>query len=286
LDGGLRKVRSDSIVIRRTLLGPWRVAEIVRSESWRAVGRWPSLVLTLSPTEPLHARVSLSQLEERVQRVRGLVLALRFLGFATGVALVFGAPLAVDRFGRAGLYYSADALLALGVLTAILCIFATRRLDARGWMPIRFAIAYLWPFAGPYAAERVMAYAMRDGSPLDVFRALSGAESFARWARPHAYDALASSSAREIQLLDGFAFRVKRSSLEEMLGVLPLDTSPGSLICPRCGVGFRDDMRACSDCGGIELITAVARQKSPKIERAPVSRGGGTSIRRKRRRKR
>ena len=224
--------------MRRTLFGPWRVAEIVRSESWRAVGRWPSLVLTLTPAEPARARVRLGQLEARLRDVRAIVVALRILGTVTSIALVFGAPLAVDRYGRTGLYYSADALLVLGVLTAILCIVSTRRLDARGWTPIRFAIAYLWPFAGPYAAERVLAFAIADGSPLDVFRVLAGKESFARWGRPHAYDALTTNSAREMRLLDGFDYRVKRSGLEEMLDVLPANTSPGSLICPRMRRGL------------------------------------------------
>jgi hypothetical protein len=272
--------------MRRTLFGPWRIAEIVRTESWRAVGRWPSLVLTLSPAEPARVRLTLRQLEERLQQVRALVFALRIIGAVTSIALVFGAPIAVDRYGRAGLYYSADALLALGVLTASICIVATRRLDARGWTPIRFAITYLWPFAGPYAAERVMSFAMADGSPLDAFRALAGNEAFARWARPYAYDALTANSGRELQLLTGFTHHVRRNGLEEILGVLPENTSVGALICPRCGSSFRDDVRACSDCGGIELITAAPPRKPPEVERAPLPRGAETSIRRKRRKKR
>jgi hypothetical protein len=286
LDGGLRKMRSESIVMRRSLLGPWRIAEIVRSESWRAVGRWPSLVLSLSPAEPARARLTLRQIEERLKRVRSLVLALRIAGAVTSIALVFGAPLAVDRYGRAGLYYSADALLALGVLTALLCIFATRRLEARGWTPIRFAIAYLWPFAGPYAAERVMAFAIADGSPLDAFRALAGNESFVRWARPHAYDTLTASGAREMHLVDGFDYPVRRRTLEEMLEMLPKDATPGARICPRCGSSFREDVRACTDCGGVALITASPRGHAPNVERAPTVRGGASSIRRKRRRRR
>jgi hypothetical protein len=286
LDGGLRKVRSESIVMRRSLFGPWRIAEIVRSESWRAVGRWPSLVLSLSPAEPARARLTLRQIEERLRRVRAFVVVLRIVGFITSIALVFGAPIAVDRFGRAGLYYSADALLALGVLTALLFISATRRLEARGWTPIRFASAYLWPFAGPYAAERVMAFAIADGSPLDVFRALAGNESFAGWARPHAYDALAESSAREMQLIDGFDYRVGRRTLEEMLEMLPKDVTPGARICPRCGASFREDVRACADCGGVALVTASLPRHAPKVERAPTVRSGGSSIRRKRRRRR
>ena len=272
--------------MRRTLFGPWRVVEIVRASSWRAVGLWPSLVLSLAPAEPARMRVSLHQLEERLREVRALVVALRFVGATTSIALVVGAPLAVDRYGRAGLYYSADALLALGALTAILCVVATRRLDARGWTPVRIAIAYLWPFAGPYAAERVMMFAVAGGSPLDVFRALAGIKSFARWARPHAYDALTTSSERELSLVDGFDYRLARRSLEEMLDVMPANTSPGARICPRCGTSFQDDVRACADCGGVELISAAARRNPPKVERAPASRGGGTSIRRKRRRKR
>jgi hypothetical protein len=259
LDGGLRKVRSDSIVMRRTLFGSWHVAEILHSESWRAVGRWPSVVLSLALTEPVRTRLTYRQLEERLQRVRAVVITLQIVGIMNGVALVFGAPLAVERYGRAGLYYSGDALLGLGVLTSILCVVATRRLDARGWTPIRFAIAYLWPFSGPYAAERVLAFAMADGSPVGAFRALAGNESFARWARPHAYDALAATGAREMPFLGGFGYRVGRRELEEMLGVLPANTSTDSLICPRCGVGFRDDVRVCSDCGEIELIRAAAR---------------------------
>jgi hypothetical protein len=271
--------------MRRTLFGPWHIVEILHSESWRAVGRWPSVALSLSLAEPARIRLTFRQIEERLLRVRAVVIALRILGVVTSIALVLVAPFAVERYGRAGLYYSADGLLALGVLTAILCVVATRRLDARGWMPIRFAIPYLWPFSGPYAAERLMAFAMADGSPLGAFRALAGNESFARWARPHAYDALAATDEREMPLLDGFAYRVKRRELEEMLGVLPANTLTGSLICPRCGAGFRDEVRACSDCGEVELITAAASH-SPKIERMAVARRAGGSIERKRHRKR
>ena len=274
LDGGLRKVRSESIVMRRVMFGPWRIAEIVRTDAWRAVGRWPSLVLSLSPAESSDARLSLRRIEERLQRVRALVVALRILGMVTSIALVVGAPIAVDRFGRAGLYYSLDTLLVLGALTAALCVVATRRLDARGWAPIRFAIAYLWPFAGPYAAERVLAFAIANGSPLDVFRALAGQEAFAQWARPYAYDALASSGARELELVDGFQHQLRRSNLEEMLGVLPVHTSPGARICPRCGASYREDVRECTDCS-VALITAVSRRNTPKVERAPTARGGG-----------
>ncbi|HEV7706012.1 MAG TPA: hypothetical protein VGO46_17065 [Gemmatimonadaceae bacterium] len=272
--------------MRRTLFGPWRIAEIVHGESWRAVGRWPSLVIALSPSEPAVACLSLRLLEKRLRDVRAFVLALRILGTVSSIALVFGAPVAVDRYGRAGLYYAFDALLVLGALIAILCFFATRTLGARGWTSMRFAITYLWPFAAPYAAERVMAFAIADGSPVDAFRALAGREAFARWARPYAYDALASSGARGVQLIDGFDYQVRRGKLEEMLGVLPASVTLGARICPRCGASYREDVRDCTDCAGVELITAVSPRNTPKAERAPIARGGGSSIRRKRRRKR
>jgi hypothetical protein len=131
-----------------------------------------------------------------------------------------------------------------------------------------------------------MAFAIAHGSPLDVFRALAGNESFARWARPYAYDALTASSVRETQLLDGFDHRISRRTLEEMLEMLPTDASPGARICPRCGASFREDVRACIDCDDVALITASPRRHAPKVERVPMVRGGGSSIRRKRRRKR
>ena len=288
LDGGLRKVPAQSIVMRRSFLGAWRFVEIVRSEGWRAIGRWPSIVLTLVSTEPSRALLSAKQIEERLRRVRAHVFVLRIIGIATGLLLVVGAPVAVSRYGREGLYYCAAALLVLGLISATVSALASRRLDARGWIPIRFGAAYVWPFAGPYAAERVLSFAVAGGSPIEVLRALAGDESFARWARPHAFDALALRDGRELHLLEGFAHHFRRDKVEELMTVLPLGVSAGSRYCPRCGAAYQDDVPSCADCAGVALITGgigVATDTKPTASRAGMPSRGST-IRRRRRRKR
>jgi ribosomal protein S27AE len=289
LDGGLRKVPSDSIVMRRSLFGSWRIVEVVRAGAWRAVGRWPSLVLALVSTEPTRAPLSARQIRARLERARAPIIVLRALGFATSLVLVVGAPVAVDRYGRAGIYVAAVALLGLGIINVFVSALACRRLDANGWASLRFGTAYLWPFAGPYAAERVLALAVAGGSPVDVFREIAGAESFAQWARPHAYDALIRHDSREVHLLDGFGFHLGRRKVEELLSVLPPNVPPDSRFCPRCGANFQDDVRDCTDCGGVELVTAPSNLlpiDKPVARREALSGQGSTSLRRRRRRKR
>lgn len=289
LDGGLRRVPAASIVMRRSPFGPWRFVEVIRAQSWRAVGRWPSLVLALVSVEPARVRLSLKQIDERLRRVRWYVLALRAIGVTTSVALVFGAPLAVDRYGRAGLYYSVDALLALGLVTAIVSLLAARRLDVRGWSSFRFGSAFLWPFSGPYSAERVVALAASEGSPLDVLRSLAGASYFAQWARPYAFDALTQQRSRELGLLDGFDSYLPRSKVEALLAMLPPFVGKGSRYCPRCGASFESDVRDCQDCSGVALITAgtdAAFRDKSAIARERDSKRRGSTIRRKRRKKR
>jgi hypothetical protein len=243
----------------------------------------------LVSTEPARARLSARQIQARLERARVPVMVLRVLGFATSLVLVVGAPVAVSRYGRAGIYYAAASLLALGVINAFVSAFAYARFDASGWSSVRFAVSFLWPFAGPYAAERVLALAVAGGSPVDVFRAVAGAESFAQWARPHAYDALIRHDSRELHLLDGFDFHLGRRKVEELLSVLPPHTPPDGRFCPRCGANFQDDMRECTDCGGVELITAPSNllpMGKPVTRRESLSRQGSTSLGRRRRRRR
>jgi hypothetical protein len=289
LDGGLRKVPSNSIVMRRSLLGPWRFVEVVRAGAWRAVGRWPSLVLAMVSTEPTRARLSARQIQARLDAARVPAAILRALGIVTSVVLVFGAPVAVSRYGLAGMYYAAACLLALGIVTACVSGIACRRLDASGWSSVRFGAAYLWPFAGPYAAERVLALAVASASPVEVFRVLAGAEAFAEWARPHAHDALNRESSHELRLVDGFGFHLARRKMQELLSVRPEHTSPHERFCPRCGATFQPDVRECTDCGGVELVTSqsiVPLVGKPIPRREALSRQGATSLRRRRRRKR
>jgi hypothetical protein len=289
LDGGLRKVPSGSIVMRRSLLGPWRIVDIVREGAWHAVGRWPSLVMALVSTEPTKALLSARQLQARLQSVRVTMNILRAFGIVTSLVLVIGAPVAVGRFGRAGLYDAVACLLALGIITACVSGSAFRRLGADGWSSARFGAAFLWPFAGPYAAERVLALAVAGGSPVEVFRVLASAERFAHWARPHAYDALDRESSRKLRLLDGFDFHLGRHRVEALLSILPQNISQGSRFCPRCGANFQDDVRECTDCAGVELVTARSNLLpigKPVARREALSRQGTTSLRRRRRRKR
>jgi hypothetical protein len=289
LDGGLRKVPADSIVMRRSLFGPWRIVDVVRAGAWRTVGRWPSLVLALVSTDPTRAQLSARQLHARLEQARVSVTLLRALGFATSLMLIVGAPIAVSRYGRQGIYYAAISLLALGIISAFICARAYTHLDSKGWPSVRFGIAFLWPFAGPYAAERVVALAVTGGSPLDAFRALAGAESFAQWARPHAYDALMHHDSRDLHLLDGFDFHLGRRKVEELLSVLPSNTPPDSRFCPRCGANFQDDVRECTDCSGVELVTARSNLlpiRAPTSRREAQTRRGSSSLRRRRRRKR
>jgi hypothetical protein len=256
LDGGLRKVPTSSIVMRRSFFGPWRFVEVVGSATWRAVGRWPSLVLALVSTEPARARLSARQLHARLEQARTPSNLLRALGVITSVVLVIGAPMAVSRYGRAGLYSTGACLLTLGIVTALVSALACRRLGASGWSCVRFGATFLWPFSTPYAAERVLALALARGSPIDVLRLLAGAESFAQWARPHAYDALNRHDSREPHLLEGFDFQLDGRALHKLLSVLPEHASPDGRFCPRCGANFQSDVRACTDCAEVELVTS------------------------------
>ena len=134
-----------------------------------------------------------------------------------------------------------------------------------------------------------LALAVAEGSPLDVLRALAGAGSFAQWARPHAYDALTTQSARELDLLDGFHFHLARSKVEALLAVLPPFAEQGSRYCPRCGASYEHDVLDCPDCSGVALIAAGTdspfRDKSA-IARERDSKRRGSTIRRRRRKER
>jgi hypothetical protein len=286
LDGGLRKVPSDSFVMRRSMFGPWRIVEVVRAGAWHAVGRWPSLVLALVSTEPTRAPLSARQIQARLDAARVPGTILRVLGTVTSAVLVVGAPLAMSRYGIAGMYYGAACLLALGLATACVSAIACRRLDVGGWSSIRFSVVYLWPFAGPYAAERVLAQAVAGVSPVEVFRLLAGVESFAKWARPYAYDALKRESSRRLRLVDGFGFRLDRRGMHELLSELPQHTSSDIRLCPRCGANFRYDIRECPDCGGVELVTShsiLSLAVTPSARSEASSSQGSTSLRRRRR---
>ena len=271
--------------MRRSLFGSWRSVDVIRTGAWRAVGLWPSLVLTIVSTEPAQGRLSSAHVRARLQRVRVLVVLLRALGFTTSLVLVIGAPLAEGRYGRSGIYYAASSLFALGVINALVSAVAYMRLD-RGGRSFRFAISSLWPFAGPYAAERVLQLALAGGSALEVFRELAGPASFSLWVRPHAYDALLDHDLREVRLLDGFDYHLGRRTVEELLSTPPPGTLPDSRFCPRCGADFQDDVRECADCVGVQLITGrsttLPAASSAAAPKSPSRRGATSRTRRRR----
>jgi hypothetical protein len=289
LDGGLRRVPAGSIILRRWLFDGWKIVEVVRAAGWRAAGRWPSAALSLVSSEPSRVSLSARDIEERLMRVRSLVNLARVIGIATSLVLVIGAPMAVSRQGRAGLYLSIDVLFVLGVVAALVAELAARRLGASESAALRFGATFLWPFAGPYAAERISSLAVAAGSPIVVARALANTDSFSRWARPYAYDALSSDRGRDVRLLEGFTHRMPRERIEAIVAARPVGLTPGSRFCPRCGATFRSEVRGCADCEGVELATIQAAAppgRAALSTRANVAPKRNESPRRKARRRR
>ena len=240
---GARRVHPGDVVFRRFLAGPWTVAELdALRRRWTLVSWLPPLWTTVvspqrgGPGEPP------AGLSDRRRALRLWYWTLTTLGALELVVLVAGIPFAEERSTGSGVLLAIGGAVVLGVIVALVCWWARRRLG----LPRAAAWAALSPFAAPYAAERLLDETLARFTTLAVARALLPPERFRSWVRPRAYDAQGSRGA-DPELHDA----VHHDELQAILAP-PAATDGAPLFCPRCGAVYREGAE-CSDCAGVAL---------------------------------
>ena len=249
---GVRRVAPDAFVLRRILLGRWRAVEpLDLGRGWRLVS-WPipaviGLVLNGDDVDTLAPARQQTRLRARLRRSRPAIVVLRILGVIILLTLVAGVPLATLRWDVWGLVMSLEVLLLLCVVQAIVTYVGQRRAGGRPRSALWSSLRVLWPFAAPRSAEAVLERAAAGTSALVVCGELLGREALLLALRPRVYDELHSRGRSS-----GVVSFYGREAVAGFLRTPP-DGKPEP-FCPRCGSGYRADVRECSDCGGVPVI--------------------------------
>lgn len=248
---GVRRVPADALVLRRVLGGAWSAAGADdRGRAWHVVAWWSPLTLALVlPAAGIpDAEVSGGHFVARLARVRRTIVVLRVLGAAVLLAIVFGVPVAVARFGTWGFAAGLAGVLLLALVTALVATRGARVLRYRWRRALRIGSSLVWPFSSPRAAEVLLERAVAGAPPLLVARHLLGEAGFAAWVRPQAYDALShnrSADATAAVLLD----LLGRPALAAIVEARPSGCGPGDSFCARCARTYRAGTTMCVECG-------------------------------------
>jgi hypothetical protein len=267
---GLRRVPAGAIVLRRVLGSPWAVSDRETRAGIQLLSWWnPLSVALVVPSGGIVANsrgdVTVDTLGARLAKVQRLVTVLRLLGTFVLLWIVFGIAGAMARFDAWGLVASLGILLLLSTLTAAVVVVVVRRRGSSWREALRAGAPLLYPFSAPRAAETVLLNAVAGTAPLMVARQLMGADRFAAWIRPHAYDAL-----RAAKLLVWFDVRdgdasglasltaaVGRSDLRAIVETPPTHCANGEYYCPRCARAYRSGRATCAECAGLPLVPAA-----------------------------
>jgi hypothetical protein len=236
---GARRLGPGDVVMRRALFGQWTVGRH-DDRRWTLVSWIPPLwtSVVLPGASPARARDAAGPLAAAGPWYH----ALRVLGGATLVALVAGIPYAEARFTARGVLLAIALVMVLAAATALLGVWARRRLS----LPLRPALAALSPFAAPHAAERLLEHALAAVSPVAVAQTLLPAERFREWIRPRVYDASAAGTSPDTEIQDV----VSAAARAAILAAPPAADAP--LFCPRCGAVYREGVM-CADCATVPL---------------------------------
>lgn len=267
---GVRSVPPGALVLRRMLVGPWRVLPqdpygAGGWRGWRLVALWPPFAMPLILPRrdgPDHqdwmlAPPSVRQALHCTRRQRAL---LRVLGGAVVIATVLGVPWALMRFGAWGFVGALGTVFVLALGSSILATVCLRRLGAPWRDALRLSRPFLSPFSAPRAAETVLHYTIRELPPLVAAHTLLDSATFAHWVRPAAYDALHPPATMTTPgTRDSVEIVLGRDLLTAAVATPPPGVRPGEQYCPRCASVFREGVQDCTDCGAIALVRFAAR---------------------------
>ena len=258
LSEGVRRLTPGAFVLRRDVLGSWKVAptlELGRSLHLIAWGMPVSMPLVLAEggnDGALSVRRLLTRLRARSRRVAAEIPILRVVGTLVLLGLVVGIPLATVRWDVWGLVVGLQLLVLLCVAQAIVTFVALRRAGAARRPAALTSLKALWPFSAPRAAELVQDQVVADVPQLAVAHELLGEKRFLAAMRPMVYDALRAEHNRVGIVLTELCGRERLAAfLRE-----PPYTSDDP-FCPRCASQYRRGIAVCSNCEGIAL-TSVA----------------------------
>ena len=245
---GVRRVPRGSVVLRRVLFGQWIVAPPETGDRVRLLSWWSPLMSTivLAPRER-YARTDADTVRALLdgRDLHTALFDLRLLGVVELLALVLGVPFALQRFGAFGFFVALGAVLILCLMIYAVLAFSAHGLGTPWRAALRWALAYLSPFAAPRGAEALLVRALREAPPGVAVNALLAPDVFLRWVRPLVYDA---NNGREVdrRLLEGLNLKQVGASLASPDGQ--------GLWCPRCGATFVQG-ESCSECD-IPLVPA------------------------------
>ena len=205
----------------------------------------------------------------RVLRALEWVDAVQAMAQPATLLLIIVVPIGAASFGLRGFLVGLAGVLFFTGESAAATAAANVDLGATPWRAWRTGLAALSPFSAPYAAGKLLEYAIESGSEArwEVVRQLLDARALADAFRETAYDALhlPVGGADEVAELRR---EVDPSLLASFL-VVPEHCPPGGAYCPRCAAQYEDRVRACAACG-VALVSApqLAPERAP--ERAPV----------------
>jgi hypothetical protein len=276
---GWRRVPDDALVVRRVLLGQWRIGYVwARAGTYAFLSWWPPLVLpiivSLTPDDDtLHSRafdIEVARGRRRLRRVALDRLLTRGLATSLVVWIVFGIPILTANSGGAGLLRGVSFAFAIALSIAVVTAETLVVLGYRRRRALRMAAPLLSPFGAARAPELITEAAVADVSPMARLAALVGDDRFYTWIRPTAYDVLAASPlspAHASQVasaasVDATALEVRVRALgprhlsraiaapQTLYGS---DTVDESAFCPRCGTRFDGNVVMCAECPNVRL---------------------------------
>lgn len=265
---GWRRVPGESLVLRRTGLGAWRVAEPwARLGAFALVALWPPLVvpLVLSTVDPGNSdapvwsrdfALAVARGRRRLRRTRVQVGALRAIGMLLIAWIVVGIPLATARSGLNGLLLGILGAFCLSTWLAIVAAGTMRELGASWRAASGASAALVSPFTAVRAPEVVVEAALGGLPALARVATLLGEEEFDAWLRPYAYDAVharvrADSATGLARLVSRLPDTVLARSVRAAVG--GAERQAGTLYCPRCTTQYQESALACDHCSGVAL---------------------------------
>ena len=268
---GWRKAPDDAVVVRRTLLGRWRVHDVAARVGGHAfVAWWPPFVMPFvvgASTAGLGARwsfdVAVARAERRLRRLRWDTFIARVLSALLVLWIVLGIPMLTAMSGGVGLVRGIWTALLLATSVAIITTIALRRIGIPWQQAARQTAVLVSPFSTSRAPELLVAAALADAAPIVALRALLGDEAFRAWVRPWAFDALYSGGGAAIadngSWLSHVVVAALPGALLERAVAAPSRASDDreqteiEHYCARCGRIFRHTASSCTECSDVRL---------------------------------
>ena len=261
----IRRLPEQSVVLRRTLAGPWRASTLQ-----------PSPVTLLAWWSPLSTALAVPVIgtgmaqpkrrpEERWHSIRWHGRLLALLGGSISVGIVFGLPMLSARFGGAGFLGAVAAILLLCTATGVAGYLSLRRLGTDRRAATRRALAFCSPFAATGAYGALLETVAKGESPVRVARWLMRPADFADWIRPRAWDAINGTSDAELLGV------LELEELQAIVHRAPAGRDGSAVaICERCGATWTMT-GDCPECG-VALIGIGQRAGAALPARRVIAR--------------